>query len=82
MFICDIGTVQTYLGKWEEMRISVMPLSKLWEKVRERRETWCDGEEKKMNCGNTIAEIRREKIFTIVAIQYKKKKRNLKIQQG
>ena len=60
MFICDMGTVQTYLGKWEEMRISVMPLSKFWEKVRERREAWCDREEIK-NCGNVIAEIGRER---------------------
>ena len=69
MFIYDMGTVQTYLEKWEEMRISIMSLPKFWEKVRERRETWCDWEEKKQimaiplpkleernicNCGNLV----------------------------
>ena len=47
MFIYDMDTVQTYLEKWEEMQISVMPLPKFWEKVRERRETWCDRKKKK-----------------------------------
>ena len=70
MFICDMDTVQTYLEKWGEMRISVMSLPKFLEKVRrERRETWCAREKKKKkNCGNTIVEIRREKIFAIMAI--------------
>ena len=40
---CDIGTVQTYLEKWGEKRISAMVLLKFWEKVGERREKWCDG---------------------------------------
>ena len=45
----------------------------------------CQREKKKKNCGNTIAEIRREKKFTIVAIQLSKyernsKKRNLEFQ--
>ena len=42
-FICDMGTVQIYLEKWEEKRISATPLSKFWEKVGERREKWYDG---------------------------------------
>ena len=43
-FICDINTtVQSYLGKWEEMWILAMALLKLWEKVRKIRNKWCDG---------------------------------------
>ena len=42
-FICDMCTVQSYLGKWGEKRISAMVLPKFWEKVWERREKWCDG---------------------------------------
>ena len=48
--IYDMGTVQTYLVKWGEKQISAMVLPKFWEKVRERREKWCDdrcGREKK-----------------------------------
>lgn len=41
-FIYDIGTVQNYLGKCGQMWILVILLSKLWEKVREKREKWCD----------------------------------------
>ena len=37
-FICNMGAVQTYLGKWGEKRISATPLPKFWEKVGERRE--------------------------------------------
>ena len=69
MFICDMNTIQTYLEKWGEMWILVKSLPKCLEKVRERRETWCDREKKKLNYGNTITEIRREKIFAIMAIQ-------------
>ena len=42
-FICDMGTFQTYLENWGEKRILATPLPKFWEKVRERREKWCDG---------------------------------------
>ena len=49
-FICDIGTVQTYLEKWGQ--ISAKPLPKFWEKVGERREKWCDG------CGRERKEFR------------------------
>ena len=66
-FICDMGTVQIYLGKWGEKRISATPSPKFWEKVGEMRENWCEREKKKfqqwccqkkkMNCGNWIAEI-------------------------
>ena len=45
-FICNMSTVQTYLGKWGENRISATSLLKFWEKVRERKEKWCDGCEK------------------------------------
>ena len=31
-FICDMGTVQTYLEKWEEKQISVIALLNFWEK--------------------------------------------------
>ena len=41
-FICDIGIVQIYLGKWGEKRTLTKPLSKFWEKVGKRREKWCD----------------------------------------
>ena len=41
-FICNIGIVQIYLGKWGEKRILTKSLSKFWEKVGERREKWCD----------------------------------------
>ena len=34
------------MGKWREMRISAIPLSKFREKVGERRETWCDSRER------------------------------------
>ena len=51
-FICDIGIVQIYLGKWGEKWILTKPLSKLWEKVGERREKWCDG------CGREKKEFR------------------------
>ena len=47
-FICDMGTVQIYLEKWGEKRMSATPLSKFWEKVGERREKWYDG------CGREI----------------------------
>ena len=54
-FICDIGTVQTYLEKWGQ--ISAKPLPKFWEKVGERREKWCDGcGERERNFGNDIAQ--------------------------
>ena len=42
-FICDMDTVQTYLAEWGEKQISIASLPKFWEKVRERREKWCDG---------------------------------------
>ena len=45
-FICDIGTVQSYIGKWGEMWISAMVLPQLWQKVKEMREKWCDGRER------------------------------------
>ena len=48
IFICDMDTVQTYLEKWGNMWISVMPLPKFWEKVRERREAWCGRKKKKL----------------------------------
>ena len=51
-FICDMNIVQTYLAKWGEKRISVIPLTKFWEKVGERREKWCDG------CGREKKEFR------------------------
>ena len=41
-FICDIGIVQIYLGKWGKKQILIKPLSKFWEKVGESREKWCD----------------------------------------
>ena len=37
-------------------------------KKREERDMMCQREKKKKNCGNTIVEIRREKIFAIMAI--------------
>ena len=49
-FICDIGTVQTYLEKWGQ--ILAKPLPKFREKVGERREKWCDG------CGRERKEFR------------------------
>ena len=62
-FICDMGTVQTYLAKWGEKRISATPLPKFWEKVGERKEKWCDGcgRERKKNFGNDIAKKKKEK---------------------
>ena len=62
-FICDMGIVQTYLVKWEEKRILVIPLSKFWEKVGKRKEKWCDGcgRERKKNFGNDIAKNKKEK---------------------
>ena len=51
-----MNTVQTYLVKWGEKRISATPMPKFWEKVGERREKWCDGcGREKMNFGNDIA---------------------------
>ena len=49
-FICDIGTVQTYLEKLGQ--ISAKPSPKFWEKVGERREKWCNG------CGRERKEFR------------------------
>ena len=62
-FICDIGIVQTYLVKWEEKRISVIPLPKFGEKVGKRREKWCDGcgRERKKNFDNDIVKKKKEK---------------------
>lgn len=37
------STVQTYLGKGGEKRISATPLPKFWEKVGEKRDKWCHG---------------------------------------
>ena len=31
-FICNIGIVQTYLGKWGEKQSSVIPSPKFWQK--------------------------------------------------
>ena len=44
-----MDTIQTYLGKWWEMQISVISLSKFWENVGERRERndVTEGREKK-----------------------------------
>ena len=62
-FICDIGIVQTYLVKWEEKRISVIPLPKFWENVGKKREKWCDGcgRERKKNFDNDIVKKKKEK---------------------
>ena len=41
-FICDMSIFQIYLVKWGEKRILATPLSKFWEKVKEKREKWCN----------------------------------------
>ena len=72
-----MSTVQTYLGKWEEKQISTTPFPKFWEKIRERREKWCDGcEREKKNfgyetyCHNSISAMKRmDESFWIVAIK-------------
>ena len=68
-FICNMSTVQTYLSKWGEKRISATLLPKFWEKVGERREKWCDrcGREKK-DFGNDIAQKKKKKNW-ILAIE-------------
>ena len=58
------------------MRISVMLLSKFWEKVSgERDMMWQKGRREKKNCGNIIVKIRREEKFAIVTIQLPKHER-------
>ena len=37
-FICDMGTIQTYLKNYEDMRILAMVLPKFREKVGEGRD--------------------------------------------
>ena len=51
------NTIQTYLGKWGEKRISAIPLSKFWEIVGEKRDKWChkSGREK-TEFGNGICQ--------------------------
>ena len=68
-FICNMGTIQTYLGKWGEKRILATPSPKFWEKVGERREKWCDG------CGREKKKFRQwccQKKKRIVAIELPK----------
>lgn len=57
-FICDMGTIQTYLKNYKDMRILAMVLPKFREKVGEGRDKWCDERrERKMNFGDVVAEI-------------------------
>ena len=63
-FICDMSTVQTYLGKWGKKRISTTPLPKfwemmwrMWEREKEISTMILPKEKKKLNCGNWIVEI-------------------------
>ena len=100
-FICVIGTVESYLGLWENRVNFGITIAKIQQKVWERRRkrgrekmlnfgnvnteiplpnscclgvkcAWSTQSEKKKlwqtNCGNAIAEIRKKKIVTIVAM--------------
>ena len=58
MFICDIGTVQSYLENWEKRVNFGNSVAKILTKVWERKDKWCDG--------------RREKKFWISIISFPK----------
>ena len=82
-FICDIYTVQTYLGKWQEKRISAIVLPKFWEKVGERREDRgerndvTDVGERKRNFSNDIAEKKNFMAIELLKLKDEKKKTEL-----
>ena len=60
-FICDISSVQTYLVKWGEKQISIIPSLKFWQK--EERGERNDGMEvrEKNNFSNLVAKIGEKK---------------------
>ena len=79
-FICEMSTVQTYLGKWGKKRISTTPLPKfwemmwrMWEREKEISTMILPKGKKKLNCGNWIAEIgglkkRKKENWTVVRV--------------
>ena len=57
-FIVVIGTVQSYLAKWEERLNFRNTVAEIVRKsMREKKAEWCDWEGEKMNFGNAITEI-------------------------
>ena len=47
MFICDIGTVQSYLENWGKRVNFGNSVAKILTKVWERKDKWCDGRREK-----------------------------------